>query len=116
MLGLLVVLILVALSVCAAATMPAVAAVVTAGIVVAIAPRPSMRRLCRGGQVCRGYCAAAGAKTRNARAAGLRRWRRSWRRAYNRGAHFARLTVGGISASRTRREIRPANGQPPAWA
>jgi hypothetical protein len=46
MLGLLVVLILVALSVCAAATMPAVAAVVTAGIVVAIAPRPSMRADC----------------------------------------------------------------------
>ena len=43
MLGLLVVLILVALSVSAAATMPAV---VTAGIVVAIAPRPSMRADC----------------------------------------------------------------------
>jgi len=46
MLGLLVVLILVALSVCAAATMPAVAVVVTAGIVVAIAPRPSMHADC----------------------------------------------------------------------
>jgi len=46
MLGLLVVLILLALAVCAAVTMPAVAAVVTAGIVVAIAPRPSMRADC----------------------------------------------------------------------
>ena len=46
MLGLLVVLILLALAVCAAVSMPAVAAVVTAGIVVAIAPRPSMRADC----------------------------------------------------------------------
>ena len=46
MLGLLVVLILLVLAVCAAVTMPAVAAVVTAGIVVAIAPRPSMRADC----------------------------------------------------------------------
>jgi len=46
MLGLLVVLILLALAVCAAVSMPAVAAVVTAGMVVAIAPRPSMRADC----------------------------------------------------------------------
>jgi len=46
MLDLLVLLILLALAVCTAVTMSAVAAVVTAGIVVAIAPRPSMRADC----------------------------------------------------------------------
>jgi len=38
------------------------------------------------------------------------------RRGYNRGEHFARLTVGGIWPGRICREIWPTNGQPSAQA